>query len=253
MNDNRRLVIFHTSDVHSRSGFGKAVAALVEPQALLVDCGDALRGSSTVYTRNEPVAAEFACAPYAAQAVGNREFHYVHRWFLERARMLPMPMICSNLLDLRGRTPPFARELLLERNGVSIRLLAALVPQYRTGSGWERIFGWRFLAPEIALAELLRETNRPNAADVTILLSHLGLEADRALAAEFGQLTAIIGGHTHAALHEAEVVNGIPIVHAGAFARYLGRLELAVPGGTTNAGLPSFRLLPLLGGGGPQR
>src|ERR1700680_1565936 len=162
-----RLTVWFTADVHDRRGFGECLRALVGPDELLVDCGDSLRGSSTVYRSDEGVAEEFARAPYRAQAVGNREFHYVHRWFAARARALPMPMLCTNLEDLRGRTPaPFAPELTVIVAGLRVRLLAVLVPQYRTGSGWERVFGWRFLAPHAALARAFAAPEAA-AADVT--------------------------------------------------------------------------------------
>jgi len=238
------LVVYHTSDIHARAGFGALVARQAETDSLIVDCGDSLRGSSTLFSHSEPVAAEFEAARYRAQAVGNREFHYLHRWFLARARMLPMPMICSNLIDLRGRTPPFARELRVDVNGLRVRLLAALAPQYRTGSGWERIFGWRFLAPELALAELTRVS--PDPADATILLSHLGLVADRNIAAQFPGLSAILGGHSHETLSQPEFVAGVPVAHAGPYARRLGRLELRGVPGSGKMEFVSFRLLPLL-------
>jgi 2',3'-cyclic-nucleotide 2'-phosphodiesterase (5'-nucleotidase family) len=235
------LTVYHTADVHGRRGFGPKLAAIVEPDALLVDCGDSLLGSSTVYRRAEPVVADFAAAPYKAQAVGNREFHYVHAWFEARARAMPMPMICSNLLDLRSRTPPFQRSLIVAAGPVRVRLLALLAPQYRTGSGWEAVFGWRFLSVTAAMDEQLaaRET-----ADVLIVLSHLGLPADRALARAYPQIGAIIGGHSHDTLETPEIVAGVPIVHAGAYARAAGRLELDLSGPRPSVG--SFRLVPLL-------
>jgi len=239
-----RLTIWFTADVHDRRGFGERLHALVGPDELLVDCGDSLRGSSTVYRSDEGVAEEFARAPYRAQAVGNREFHYVHRWFAARARALPMPMLCTNLEDLRGRQPaPFAPELTVLVAGLRVRLLAVLVPQYRTGSGWERIFGWRFIAPHAALARALAAPEAA-AADVTLLLSHVGLRADRALAASFPQLGAILGGHSHHALEHPEIVGGVPIVHAGAYAHTAGRLELDVGG--KRPAVISYRLVPLV-------
>src|SRR5271165_4290059 len=170
------LTIYHTADVHGRTGFGAPLAALVEPSALLVDCGDSLLGSSTIYRRDEPVIADFAAAPYRAQAVGNREFHYVHAWFAARARAMPMPMICSNLLDLKDRKAPYLRSLVVQAGQVRVRLLALLAPQYRTGSGWEAVFGWRFLSVNAAMDELLAADE---AADALLVLSHLGLPADR--------------------------------------------------------------------------
>ena len=209
-----------------------------------MDCGDSLRGSSTVFLAREGVVEEFARAPYRAQAVGNREFHYLHRFFAARARAMPMPMLCTNVEDLRARAPaPFASELTVLVAGLRVRLLALLVPQYRTGSGWERVFGWRFLAPQVALARAFATPPSP-AADLTLLLSHVGLRADRALAASFPQLSAILGGHSHDALAIPEIVGGVPIVHAGAFARTAGRLDLEIDGSRPTA--TSYRLVPLV-------
>jgi 2',3'-cyclic-nucleotide 2'-phosphodiesterase (5'-nucleotidase family) len=251
-----RLVIYHTSDIHSRLGFGRRLAEIAgaEPTSLLVDCGDALRGSSVLYVAAEPVADEMRRAPYAAIAVGNREFHYLHTAFGARARLLPAPLVCSNLLDLWKRPAVFARELTVHRGGLCIRILGLLVPQYRTGSGWERIFGWRFLAPERALQEWAPAASgspdgRPVPADATIVLSHVGLQADREVAHSAGWLTAILGGHSHVALSEPEVINGVPIAHPGAYAQYVGRLELAIENGSSR--VVGYDLLPL--GAAPER
>ena len=243
MNEPKKLVVYHTSDVHDRRGFGAKLAALVEPGALLVDCGDALRGSSTVYIKNEGVMAEFAAAPYAAQAVGNREFHYIHSRMLARSRAMKAPWVCSNLIDVRGRPPAFARDLAVRASGANVRVLALLAPQYRTGSGWERIFGWRFLSPEAALDELLREgASAPY--DATLLLSHLGLRADREIARRYPALTAIIGGHSHDMLAQPEYAGAVPIVQSGPYASYAGRLELSL--GAGRGAVESYRLVPLL-------
>ncbi|MBV8162932.1 MAG: hypothetical protein JOZ91_01560 [Candidatus Eremiobacteraeota bacterium] len=243
------VVLYHTSDIHARRGFGHRLASLVEPEAALVDCGDALAGSSVFYDTKEEVIGELAQAPYRALAVGNREFHYSHRLFKSRARRLPAPLVCSNLLDLKGREPLFERVLIISVAGVALRLVALLVPQYRTGSGWERVFGWRFLSPDVALREMLGADGAlggPGGDGLpTVVLSHLGLPADRLLAARWPMLAAILGGHTHDTLAQPEIVNGVPIAHPGAYAEYVGRIELDLDGGASR--LISYRLLPLVG------
>jgi 2',3'-cyclic-nucleotide 2'-phosphodiesterase (5'-nucleotidase family) len=242
----KTLVVYHTSDVHDRRGFGAKLAALVEPGALLVDCGDALRGSSTVYRRDEGVMAEFAAAHYTAQAVGNREFHYLHSCMLARSRAMRVPWICSNLIDLRDRPPAFARHLMVRASGANVRILALLAPQYRTGSGWERIFGWQFLSPEAALDEILESTTSAPS-DATLVLSHLGLAADREIARRYPALTAIVGGHSHDTLGRPEYVGTVPIVQSGPYALYAGRLELSL--GAGRSAVDSYRLVPLLAQG----
>jgi 2',3'-cyclic-nucleotide 2'-phosphodiesterase (5'-nucleotidase family) len=234
-----RIVVYHTSDIHARLGFGGRLASIVEPGALLVDSGDALAGSSVFYVADEQVIRELARAPYAALAVGNREFHYVHRLFLARARKLPAPLVCSNVLDLRRREPVYQRELVVRAGTTPVRILSLLAPQYRTGSGWEKVFGWRFLAPDVALAEMLSDTTPMP----TIVLSHLGLEADREVARHWPQLSAVLGGHTHETLAQPEIVNRIPIAHPGAYATHVGRLELSLENGSTR--VAAYELVPL--------
>ena len=72
--------IYHTSDLHDRRGFAGRLRALRERRpGLLFDCGDSLRGSQTLYYRNEPIVAELDEAGYDAQGIGNREFHCSRR------------------------------------------------------------------------------------------------------------------------------------------------------------------------------
>jgi 2',3'-cyclic-nucleotide 2'-phosphodiesterase/3'-nucleotidase/5'-nucleotidase len=75
------------------------------------------------------------------------------------------------------------------------------------------------------------------------VLSHLGLAADRQVAARWPGISAILGGHTHEALSRPEIVNDIPIAHPGAYASCVGRLELSVENGATR--MTTYKLLPL--------
>jgi 5'-nucleotidase len=78
-------------------------------------------------------------------------------------------------------------------------------------------------------------------AQVVILLSHLGMPLDRAIAANVPGVNAIIGGHDHAEI--AETVNGVPIVHAGAYYRDVGRVRLSI--GSSGVTVLSRELVPV--------
>jgi len=105
------LRIYHTSDLHDHRGIVPRLRELraAEP-GLLFDCGDSLRGSQTVYYRSEPIVAEIDAAGYDAQGIGNREFHYVFSFLAARARRMRHPLLCTNLVDVRGRALPFAAD-----------------------------------------------------------------------------------------------------------------------------------------------
>jgi 5'-nucleotidase / UDP-sugar diphosphatase len=96
--------------------------------------------------------------------------------------------------------------------------------------------------------------------DVVIILSHLGyslasntapmlLAGDVELAQSLPHASVhlIVGGHSHHELNQQglsaqNIVNGIPIVQAGALGRYLGRVDIRLQGGT--AAVTHARLLP---------
>jgi len=238
------LRIYHTSDLHDHRGIVQRLRELRALEAgLLFDCGDSLRGSQTVYYRREPIIAEIDAAGYDAQGVGNREFHYLYHLLAARARKMQHPLLCSNLVDVRNRPLPFAREATFERDGWKLRVFALLVVQYPERSPWEGAFGWRFLDP-IAVAREFAESTP--AGTTLVVLSHVGLRVDRALARAVPRLDLILGGHSHDTLTAPEMVGDVPIVHAGPYGAFVSRTELEPAAFGGRARVTRFDLVPLL-------
>lgn len=195
-----------------------------------------------MYFRNEPVIAEIDAAGYAAQAIGNREFHYLFPLLQARARKMRHPLICTNLRDVKERELPFAPSMTFDEDGVRVHVLGLLIMQYPVGSPYEKIFGWRFLDPWDAIepyAQLVPED------DFLLVLSHVGLSLDRKLASAVPRIDLILGGHSHDTLFTPEFVNGVPIVHAGPYGQYVSRTETERGNGRFH--VTDFTLLPLLG------
>jgi 2',3'-cyclic-nucleotide 2'-phosphodiesterase (5'-nucleotidase family) len=237
------LTIYHTSDLHDRGGIAERLRALrADRPGLLFDCGDSLRGSQTVYHRSEPIIAEIDAAGYDAQGIGNREFHYIFRLLAARARRMRHPLVCTNLVDVRGRALPFVPELTFERDGWRLRVFSLLVVQYPEGSPWERLFGWRFRDPIATAREVAAST--PDGTTL-VVLSHLGLRADRALARAVPRLDLILGGHSHDTLHAPEDDAGVPIVHAGPYGTFVSRSVLVPGDAPGRARIAEFALVPL--------
>ncbi len=239
--------IYHTSDLHDRRGIAPRLRALrAERPGLLFDCGDALRGSQTVYRSDEPIVRELDAAGCDAQAIGNREFHYLFALLRARAQRMGHPLVCTNLRDTKGRALPFAPALRFDvpGNGGRVHVLGLLIMQYRVESFWERVFGWRFLPPADAIEPYASAL--PDG-DALVVLSHVGLTLDRELARRVPRIDLILGGHSHDTLERPEYVGGVPIVHAGPFGRFVSRSELAYDAGRGRFALTSFELVPLLG------
>jgi 2',3'-cyclic-nucleotide 2'-phosphodiesterase (5'-nucleotidase family) len=108
--------------------------------------------------------------------------------------------------------------------------------------------GFRPLADDVALDRWVRLL-RPQV-DLIVVVSHLGLEEDEDLtAADVADPNAalplqgvdlVLGGHLHIVTNPPKVVpndsegHNTVVVHSGAFAKYVGRLDLVVHVGTDN-------------------
>jgi len=85
------------------------------------------------------------------------------------------------------------------------------------------------------------------APDLLIALTHMGLEADRALAETLPELDLIIGGHSHSRLQEPISVGPVLIAQAGSRLQNIGRLRLEVERGKIVS--HDYELLPLYADG----
>ncbi|MDQ6931315.1 MAG: hypothetical protein M3126_11700 [Candidatus Eremiobacteraeota bacterium] len=236
--------IYHTSDLHDHRGIVAPLQALRKAQpGLLFDCGDSLRGSQTVYHKEEPVIAEIDAAGYDAQAIGNREFHYFFGLLKARAAQMHHPLVCSNLIDTKRRALPFNDHLRLQTPYGPVYLAGLLIMQYREGSFWERVFGWRFLDP---VATIRAHAQRVRPDELFIVLSHIGLSLDRKLAAAVPRIDLLLGGHSHDTLSAPEFAGKVPIVHAGPYGKFVSATQMRFDPARARYVVDGFELLPLL-------
>jgi 5'-nucleotidase len=236
------MLIYHTSDLHDHRGIVAPLNALRSREpGLLFDCGDSLRGSQTMYHRSEPIIGEIDAAGYDAQAIGNREFHYKYRCLKARATQMHHPLVCTNLVDVKGRDLPFVRSLQLAYEGANVHVLGLLIMQYPIGSMWERVFGWRFLDPASVVREFSAQVPE---GEPLVVLSHLGLRLDRKLAAAVPRIDLLLGGHSHDTLAQPEYVGNVPIVHAGPYGKYVSRTQIEREANRWT--IRRFDLVPLL-------
>ena len=203
---------------------------------LLLDAGDQFQGS-LFFTAREG-AAELAVMHALgtdAMAVGNHEFDRGPAVLARFAAAARFPLLSANtdVADepaLAGLIRPYA---LFDRAGLRVAVVGLTTPD--TGNLSSPGPGVRFLPLGPALADAAGRA-RAAGARLVIALSHLGLPVDRTLAAP--GVAAIVGGHTHTLLSNTEpealgpypivAPSGALVVQAGAYGRYLGRLDLDV-------------------------
>ncbi|MCL5036660.1 MAG: metallophosphoesterase [Chloroflexi bacterium] len=228
----KEIIIFHTSDLHDRRDRLKQLNSLIRKNTdqILLDSGDAIGGSNTVFSFSEPVLDMMNDMGYTAMAIGNREFNYIRQVMKSRISQAGFPMLSANLEDLRGTLKDlFKPYIAIDREGLRIIITGLTPVQYPQDCTVEKIFGFRFHMPDTAINKIIAETGPAN---LLIILSHTGLKGDRELAESLAGKTpypvVILGGHTHTVLEKPVSVGNILICHPGAYGKTAGRLTLRI-------------------------
>jgi len=234
------VTILHTNDLHAHllpdengkggvaaiSAYLKAVKA-DRKNLLILDAGDLVTGTpvSTLFS-GTPMFEIYNTMPYDAVTLGNHEFD--HGWghiarFLEIARF---PVLSANIRLPEGRliTGQAAKRFQIGNLTVDVvGLTAPGLDQLTAPRGWQ---GLKIEQAAPALkAYLAGLQSQP---DVLVVLSHLGVSDDEALAEAVPEIDVIVGGHSHTVLQEARRVGDTLIVQAGSYGRYIGQMEVWV-------------------------
>ena len=162
--------------------------------------------------------------------IGNHEVDYgmAHLLFLEKCASFPI--ICANLFVTMNNARLFTPYLNVEVGGVRILFIGILTEEVLATTKSEKVIG-TFIDIEQAAREvgIICDNYRTRKTDITVLLTHIGIDDDRKLAEllnpDWG-VDLIIGGHSHTFLDEPEIVNGVPIVQVGTGTGCIGRFDI---------------------------
>jgi 5'-nucleotidase / UDP-sugar diphosphatase len=229
------VTLLFTSDEH---GYMKNAARLqsevqrargANPDGtLLVSSGDVFEGAvETGVLGLEPSKQLLADAGYDVLTLGNHDFdrgpEVAARWAAEA----PCSVLVCNV-EQDGKPLPNTRSSqVFDLNGVKMGLIGVTTPETASILPASKLTGVSFGDPATRVAAEVQAL-QAQGVELIGVVSHLGLAADRNLAAQVGGLDFILGGHTHNALTTPENVNGTLIAHPGCFRQGLGKLELDV-------------------------
>lgn len=164
--------------------------------------------------------------------IGNHEVDYgvAHLLFLEKCA--EFPIINANLYVKTNHTRLFEPYRIIKIDGMKILFIGVLTELTLMKCKMDKLVG-TFVTLDDAAEEVGKICNTYNSTDVdmTVLLTHIGLEEDKKLAAMLDPawgIDMIIGGHSHDFMTEPAIVNGIPIVQAGTGTDQIGRFDLLI-------------------------
>ena len=204
-----------------------------DPNVIYAIAGDMFRGSviDSEFQGLSTIQIVNLLAPDVV-TLGNHETDYgvAHLLFLEK--MATFPIVNANLYIKQNDTRLFRPCYIMEIDGMKILFIGILTEDVISQTKGEKLIG-SFIGIQEAAEEVGKICNAYNAMDIdlTVLLTHIGFEEDKKLAAmldpDWG-VDLIIGGHSHTFLDEPAVVNGIPIVQAGTGTDQIGRFDLVI-------------------------
>ena len=262
----KKLTLLHSNDLHGHflseevdqklvggismlSGYVSKVRN-EEKNVLYCIAGDMLQGSiidsefhgiSTIEIMN-------LLAPDIV-TIGNHEVDYglAHLLFLERCAKFPI--VNANFYIKNPYTRLFTPQKILKVDGMNIMFIGITTKDIINGIQ-EDILG-SFVDIEEAAQEIGHICNAYRHIDIdfTVLLTHIGFEEDKKLAAlldpEWG-VDVIIGGHSHTIIDQPPIINGILIAQAGMGTDQLGRFDLTINTDTNTYDEFKWELVPVI-------
>ncbi len=262
----KKLTLLHSNDMHGDFLAEKIDKKLVggvsrlsgyinkvrneEKNVLYTVSGDMFRGSlidseflgiSTIEIMN-------LLAPDVV-TLGNHEVDYglAHLLFLEKCASFPI--INANMYIKLNGARLFTPCRIIEIDGMRILFIGILTEDVLNHTKTQGLVGTLIDVRE-ASTEISQicDAYRTEDIDLTVLLTHIGFENDKLLAASLDPalgVDLIIGGHSHTLLTEPCVVNGIPIVQAAVGTDQVGRFDIVID--TDNNCIDSYtwQLIPI--------
>jgi len=262
----KKLTLLHSNDLHGDflaeqiddklvggvsmlSGYINQVRQ-TEKNVIYAIAGDMFRGSiiDSEYKGISTIEIMNALAPDIA-TVGNHELDYgiPHLLFIEKCAQFPI--INANLFIKTNHARLFPPCYIMELDGMKILFIGIITDAVLAQAKQDHLIG-SFIGIEEAAQEIGRICNTYNRIDIdfTVLLTHIGFEADKELAAmlrpEWG-VDLIIGGHSHTLMEQPCVVNDILIAQVGVGTDQIGRFDIVVNTDTNSIESYKWQCIPI--------
>ena len=178
-----------------------------------------------------------------ALSLGNHEMEYGLAHLLIFKECIRTPILCANLLVQPLDKPLFEPSRVFDADGIKI-LAIGLIPEHFMNGIMADEFCNTMLSYkdsyEAIRAEIKKHRNEK--IDLTVVMSHYGIDGDRLLAKDMPddiKIDVILGGHSHIKMEKEEIINGTLIVQSNYGMTHIGRLDLDVD--TENGGISDYK------------
>lgn len=243
--DGQGLTLLHFNDFHGQlepyadpqtqtqvAGIARLAAAVGQVRAeakehpvLLLFAGDLLQGTVTSSLfLGIPDVALFDRLGVDAAVMGNHELDYGQDVFRRLAASARFPFLTANVQTDPEPLPVRPSAIIAKPGAPRVAVLGLTTPDLTTATHPRNVYGVSVEDPVAVARRLVPDLAAQ--ADLTVVLSHMGIANDRRLAREVPQIDLIVGGHNHLVYTEPVQEGRVDILQAGERGRWLGRLDL---------------------------
>ena len=262
----KKLTILHSNDMHgdflakevdnSLIGGVSMLSGYIdkvrqeEKNVIYAISGDMFRGSliDSEYKGISTIEIMNLLAPDVV-TLGNHEVDYgiAHLLFIEKCAKFPI--INANMYLTTNYARLFRSHIILEIDGMKILFIGVLTEEVLAQTKQDKLIG-SFIDIEEAAQEIGKICNAYRGVDIdfTVVLTHIGIEADKELAAKLDKrwgVDIIIGGHSHTLLEKPVEIEGIPIVQAACGTSQIGRFDIMVNTDSNSIESYEWNLIPI--------
>jgi len=262
----KNLVLLHSNDLHGDflseavddkelggvsmlSGYVSKVKA-EHPNTIYCIAGDMLQGSliDTEFRGLSTIEIMNHINPDIV-SLGNHEIDYGLGHLLLLERCANFPIVNANLFIKSPYTRLFQSHKILHVDEMKIMFIGIITSDVLASLKGDSVLG-SLVDVEDAAREVGKICNAYRTVDIdfTVLLTHIGFEEDKRLAALLDPawgVDVIIGGHTHTVLEKPAEVNGVLVVQAGVGTDQIGRFDIVVDTDENAVAEYTWQLVPI--------
>jgi 5'-nucleotidase len=220
------LKILYINDLHSRfeklANISSMIKNLRNDNTLIFDAGDTSDPwrIEVIGTNGYLISEIFNHIGFTASIIGNTEGFSEIDMIGEMISNSRFPVITCNMYNLNGKKIKGLRDYEIFNINYLKVLVTGVTPAF---NDFYHLFNIHIKDPLKELRRVLTKIEDIRY-DLLILISHLGLNADKKLAIISPNIDIIIGGHSHTALDKCIILNNTIICQAGCYGEYVGEL-----------------------------
>ena len=210
--DTVTVTFYHTSDLHENSENLPQIARLIrdkkekDSNVLFLDCGDRFnRGDlAPLKTRGEAMSAMVQAMSYDALILSGHDITFGSKRLLELVDKYSLPLLCANCVwagNMKPKNVPPYKIYALD--GVTVAIIGTAgtilhgAPTGYVGKDVDGLLEVRTTTSGIVESIRNMVIDLQEKVDIIVLMTHLGLRADRELAQALPRIDLIAGGHEH--------------------------------------------------------